>query len=94
MNPLSMLALHASMTTLMIETQTVMALRLLGMAGAIPARRGENNRMVSEKGPAMAKSYAAASAAVMAGQRPDQILTAAIAPLNRKVHANRKRLMK
>ncbi len=94
MNPLSFLTLQTSFASMVFEAQTVIALRMLGMAGVLPAARGENNRMVSEKGPAMVKAFAAGTTAAMAGKRPDQIMTAAMAPLSRKVHANRKRLMK
>jgi len=94
MNPLSLLSLHSQIAALMLETQTVMALRIMGMSGTIPAQRGENARMVTEKGPALIKAYAAGAKAVMAGKQPDQIFSAAMAPLSRKVRANRKRLMK
>ena len=94
MNPFAFLTLQSTFTALMMETQTVMALRILAMAGAIPARRGENSRMISEKGPAMLKAMTAGTQAALAGKRPDQIMAATIAPLSRKVHANRKRLMK
>tara|TARA_R110000787_G_scaffold63708_2_gene144412 strand:+ start:935 stop:1219 length:285 start_codon:yes stop_codon:yes gene_type:complete len=94
MNPFAMLNLQTQMTELMLDTQTVMTLRLMGMGGAIPARRGENNRMVAEKAPAMADAYAAGAKAAMAGNTPDQIMSAVMAPLGKKVRANRKRLMK
>ena len=94
MNPFALLNLQAQMTSLVMDTHAVMTLRLMGMSGAIPARRGENNRMVAEKAPAMAKAYAAASKAAIEGNTPDKIISAAMAPLSRKVRANRKRLMK
>lgn len=94
MNPLDLMSLNMKITQLLIETQTVMTLRIMGMSGAIPAHRGENDRMVGEKGPAMAKAMAAATKAMVAGKRPDQILSATIAPLSKRVSSNRKRLMK
>jgi hypothetical protein len=94
MNPFAMLNLQAQMTTLMMDTQTVMALRLMGMSGAIPAKKGENDRMISEKGPAIVDAYAAGAKAMMAGSTPDQVMSAAMAPLSKKVSANRKRLTK
>ncbi|GAA6174173.1 antifreeze protein [Sulfitobacter pacificus] len=94
MFPSDLFSLQLKMTTLMAETQTVMALRLLGMSGAIPAKKGENERMIDEKGPAMAKAYAAATKAMMEGRRPDQIMSAAMAPVSKRVTSNRKRLMK
>jgi ABC-type uncharacterized transport system permease subunit len=92
MNPLNMLALNAQFTSLLVDTQAVMTLRILGMAGAMPHASGENSRMVKEKGPTMAQAYKAATHAAMAGGSPDQIMTAAMAPVSEKVRANRKRL--
>lgn len=92
MTPQAMFALQMNFTTLMLETQTVMALRLLAMGGVIPAQPGENARMVSEKGPAMAKSFMAASEAMMRGQAPAQIMNAGLAPVSRRVRSNRRRL--
>lgn len=92
MNPEAIFALQMKFTSLMLETQTVMALRMMGMSGMIPAKPGENERMMSEKAPAMAKSFIAASEALMRGQPPAQIMTAGIAPFSRKVRSNRRRL--
>lgn len=94
MYPSELFSLQLKMTTLMAETQTVMALRLMAMSGAIPAKRGENERMFDEKAPAMAQAFAAATDAMMQGARPDQIMSAAIAPVSKRVTSNRKRLMK
>ncbi|MGC1497170.1 MAG: antifreeze protein [Sulfitobacter sp.] len=85
--------LQNQMTSLMLDTQTVMTLRLMGVSGAIPARRGEND-MVAEKAPAMVDAFTAGAKAAMAGNTPDQIMSAAIKPLSQKVRANRKRLTK
>lgn len=94
MNPFAFFTLQTQMSQLMMDTQAVMSLRIMGMSGAIPARKGENDRMIAEKGPALADAYAAGAKAMMAGNTPDQIMSAAMAPLSKKVSANRKRLMK
>jgi len=94
MNPFAFFTLQTQMSQLMMDTQAVMSLRIMGMSGAIPARKGENDRMIAEKGPALADAYAAGAKAMMAGNTPDQIMRAAMAPLSKKVSANRKRLMK
>lgn len=94
MNPFAMMSLQSEMTSLMLDTQTVMTLRFMGMSGALPAEHDENNRMVTEKAPAMADAYAAGAKAAMAGNTPDKIISAAMAPLSEKVRANRDRLMK
>ena len=85
MTPLTLMTLNANLAKLMIDTQAVMTLRLLGMAGALPQTRGENARMVNEKGPAMAKAYQAATKAAFAGGTPDQIFSAAMVPVSKKV---------
>ncbi len=94
MFPSDLFSLHSKMTTLMVETQPVMTLRIMGMSGAIPAPHGENDRMMQEKGPAMAQAYAAATEAMLAGRRLDQIMTAAMDPVSDQVRSNRKRLTK
>ena len=94
MTPFALFALQSRFVSLAVETQIVMSLRLLAMAGAIPARPGENARMVSEKSPAFARAAQAGTRAAMLGKSPDQILQATLAPLSRKVSANRRRLMK
>ena len=94
MNPFALFAIQSQLASLAVETQIVMSLRILAMAGALPARPGENNRMVAEKGPAMAKAFHAGTQAAMSGKTPDQIMNASLAPLARKVRQNRKRLMK
>ena len=94
MQPYDLFKLQMNMATLMMDTQTVMALRVMGMSGLIPAHRGENDRMVKEKGPAMAKAFSAATKAMMAGASPDKVLSAAMVPVSKRVSANRKRLSK
>ncbi|MFD2740540.1 antifreeze protein [Sulfitobacter aestuarii] len=94
MSPFTLFDLNLRMTALMLDTQAVIALRLLAIGGILPARRGENQRMLAEKAPAWNEAWSAATSAMLAGQRPDQVLAASMAPLGRKVRANRKRLSK
>ena len=94
MNPFALMTLNLQMTSLICEAQTVATLRVMGMSGAIPALEGENDRMISEKPTAMIDAFAAGTRAALDGQSPDKIMTAAMAPFERKVKANRKRLMK
>ena len=81
-----------ALTTLMVESQTVVALRLMGLAGVLPVPRNETRRMVHEKPPAFAESVIAANRALWLGQGPEAVLTAWTRPLTRKARANRKRL--
>ncbi len=94
MSPYAFIDLQLKWTSLLIEAQTVIALRTLAMTGVIPARPGENLRMVAEKGPAMGRAVVNATEAMMRGHSPDEIMTAAMAPIGRKVRSNRKRLTK
>ncbi|WP_245866800.1 antifreeze protein [Oceaniglobus roseus] len=74
------------------EAQTVIAYRMLGMAGLWAVAPSENHRMLAEKAPALMASSFAATQAMMAGKRPDQILDAAVRPLGQKTRANARRL--
>lgn len=94
MTPFAFFALQSQFAALAVETQIVMSLRLMALAGALPARPGENSRMIREKGPALTKAFTAGTQAALAGRMPEQIIDAALAPLTRKVRQNRKRLMK
>lgn len=92
--PADLMRLQVEWLQLMAETQAVIAMRLLGMAGMWSVTSSEDTRMVDEKAPAMAKSMMAASVAAMTGKRPDQIAQAAIRPLRAKTRANSRRLAK
>lgn len=85
-------ALQLRLTTLLVEAQSVVALRMLGLSGVIPVQRGESLRMVHEKGPAIMESFFGATDAVIAGKCPDQIMLAALSPVSSKVRSNRRRL--
>jgi hypothetical protein len=76
------------------ETQSVIALRLMGMSGMWSVRSDETARMVSEKGPAFARSAAAAMQAAASGKRPDQVMEAAVRSLRSRTRANMRRLSK
>lgn len=94
MTPLSLFHLNVRAATMLFEASTVASLRLMAMGGAVPARRGENQRMVDEKLPALMKSATAANKALMAGKSPDQVMDAALKPISQRVRANHKRLTK
>lgn len=81
-----------ALTTLMVEAQTVIALRMMGLAGVWPVPRNETQRMIREKPPVFAESLVAANRALWLGQGPEAALTAWTRPLARKTRSNRKRL--
>ena len=74
------------------ETHMVVTMRMLGMMGVWSVSPRENERMVSEKLPAFTKAAVAASQSAFRGDRPDEILNAAIHPLRGRTHANSRRL--
>jgi len=90
--PVFDLMLKSSFLTM--EAQAVITLRVLGLAGLWPVRSDESRRMVTEKGPAWLKAATEANGALFSGARPDEIMLAAIAPLNKTAKRNRKRLMR
>ncbi len=90
--PIAYWALGVRTTQMMVEAQTVIAFRLLGMAGGWPVSASESTRMVLEKGPAFMRAYGDATVAAMRGKRPDEIAAAALQPISRKTRSNAKRL--
>ncbi|MGR3436873.1 MAG: antifreeze protein [Shimia sp.] len=92
-NPWAQAAAAYEIAWLAVETQTVIGMRLMGMAGAWNVTKGENARMVSEKLPAWGEAIAAGGAKALGG-RPDLVLPAMVAPLRRKTKANARRLAK
>ena len=76
------------------ETQAVMTMRILGMAGAWSVLPTENARMVSEKAPAFVDAAQAATRTAMAGGRPEAVAAAWAGPLRRRTSANALRLVR
>jgi hypothetical protein len=77
---------------MLAEAQTVIVLRLWGMAGLWPVSPSETTRMVAEKWPAFLHAAGAAGAAAMKGQEPHRIASAALRPIAKKTRANSRRL--
>ena len=94
MTPLDFMVTANRMWWLAAQANTVMAMRVMGMAGLWNVTDREDARMWSEKPEAFQRSAMAATQAAMSGKRPDQIVYAALAPLDRKVGANFRRLTK
>lgn len=90
--PFAYWALGLRTAQMLAEANTVIAFRLMGMAGHWPVSPSETSRMVMEKGPAFLRAYGAAATAAMKGRRPDEVATAALRPISRKTRSNAKRL--
>ena len=84
--------LQGQLAMMAFEAQTVIAIRVLGMAGLWAVRPTENTRMVTEKSTAFLQSAQAAMSAAAEGKRPDQIVTAAVKPIRRRTSSNVRRL--
>lgn len=92
--PLDLMQTATTLWWLTVETQMVMAYRMMGMAGLWSVTPSEDGRMVSEKGPAFAKAMMAGTQAMMTGKRPDEVMLASARPLRRKTRSNVRRLSK
>lgn len=90
--PIAYWALGVRTAQMLVEANSVIAFRVLGMAGHWPVSPSENSRMVLEKGPAFIRAYGDAAQAMMKGKRPDEIAEAALRPISRKTRSNAKRL--
>ena len=77
---------------LAVETQLVIAMRMMGMAGIWSVTPQENKRMVNEKVQAFTESGVAMGMAAMRFSRPEQIMAAGLRPLRVKTRSNSRRL--
>jgi hypothetical protein len=81
-----------SMGWMLAEAQTVIALRMLGMAGALPSARDEPLRMMTEKIAAAQEAGLAVARAQARGADGAAIVMAGLRPVRRRTKANVKRL--
>jgi hypothetical protein len=93
-SPFDFLRPSMLMGQMMLESQIVISLRLMGMAGVLPQADGEHRRMVDEKASAMQEAGVAAARALMTGAAMPAVAMAAMAPVRRRTKANVRRLMK
>lgn len=77
---------------MMVESQMVVAMRVLGMAGVWAVKPDENFRMVGEKYAGFTDAALAAQSSAWRGERPDQVMIAAVRPLRARTYANTRRL--
>ena len=91
---MNLLSLQMRTARMMLEAQTVIGLRMMGMAGLVTARPDENIRMITEKQAAFAKAAMAGATALMTGGTMAQAYGRALTPIGRTTRANAKRLSK
>ena len=75
----------------MVEAQTAIAMRLMGVMGLWSVPETENRQMLNEKLFAFAKGTTDASLAAMSGKSPDVVTALAINPIRQTTRANQKR---
>ena len=91
-NPIQIWDNCRDLVELSFEANTVIGLRMMGLAGLWPVAPSEISRMITEKQFAFARSATAAGMSAISGNLPDQVLKAAIAPVRASTTANVKRL--
>ena len=91
---MDLMRLQMATARIMVEAQTVIGLRLMGMAGVLPSASNENARMVTEKQAAFARAGLDASRAMAMGAGPVGAWSAALRPIGRTTRANSRRLSK
>jgi hypothetical protein len=80
------------MGQMMVEAQTVIAMRLCGMAGGWQMAPGEHLRMITEKTSAVQEAGLAMARAMGAGAAPHRVAIAGMKPVRRRTKANVRRL--
>ncbi|SLN29821.1 hypothetical protein AQS8620_00917 [Aquimixticola soesokkakensis] len=86
--------LQLQLTTLAVQSSSVIGMRMLGMGGFWSVAPSEMDRMVAEKPEHIGRGLIAAQAAVMAGASPAGVMSAALKPVTKRVASNQKRLAK
>ena len=92
--PLELFKTQMEFGMMLVEAQSVIAMRMMGWGGLWSVTDAENQRMVSEKTEAMTRAMQGAALAGITGKRPDEIVNAAVIPLRQKTRANAQRLGK
>jgi hypothetical protein len=93
-DPFGLMAPMIEASHIMIEAQTVIGLRMAGMAGLWPMAETETNDMVEEKLTAGRLSAEAVMRSGMAGESLSDMAMAAMEPVRRQTRANARRLQR
>ncbi len=89
-----LMALSMKTGMMLGQAQMVIAMRMMGMAGAWNVTPAENKRMVDEKKATAVASGNAMAKAALAGKDPVAVAMAGLQPVARRTKANAKRLAK
>lgn len=90
--PFSLMRTATQTSQMMFEAQSIIAMRLMGMAGFWNVGPNEFSGMVLEKSEALASSANAMQRETLAGGSAEDIFNAGAKPMRRKTAANYKRL--
>ncbi|MEX2518824.1 MAG: antifreeze protein [Paracoccaceae bacterium] len=93
-NALDMVRSSIQLSNLVWESQMVIAMRMMGMAGMWSVAATENEVMAAEKPTAFVKAAISAGEAATAGKRSDEVLNAWTRSMRRETGANMRRLAK
>ena len=91
-SPAQMVTSWVDMSMLVIETQAVVWMRLMGMAGLWSVPATETRRMIAEKPAAFTESLVAGATAGVRGASPAEVVSATIIPLRQRTRKNARRL--
>jgi hypothetical protein len=94
MDPLQAMRIGFDAAKIGFEAQSVIAMRLAGIAGFWNVPENENVRMVQEKPLAVLEAGHAAFTALMNGHSPDRALSASMARIGHHTQSNLARLSK
>lgn len=83
-----------ALAALAAQAQSVITYRSLGMIGGWSVAGDETTRMITEKPAVFFEANLAATQALLAGHRPEQVTLAWVAPLSDAVGDNQSRLAK
>ena len=93
-NPAAWWSAATDIGMVMIESQAVIAMRLMGMAGVWSVTPSEDSRMVTEKVHALTEAATQSTRVALSGGAPHKVAEAAIRPIRRATRANLRRLGK
>ena len=93
-DPFELFKLHRDSWLALYEAQSVVAMRMMGMAGLWNTTAQEMSKMMSEKPEAFGRSATAVGLAMLTGERPSRIMRKGLDPVARTARNNRKRLRK
>lgn len=91
--PAAQARLMGTLTTIALQSQAIIGMRMAGMMGLATQAPDEQARMIAEKHEAASEAWVAMATAAMGGHGVERIINAGLAPYGQRTAANSKRLM-